>query len=271
VETLRELAGITTVVLPDVLESGHEYDKWGNVILPDGKRMQGPLFWDESVQKILPPHIKSLFTEYVKYPRTAYVHWSPGLEDDAIMVDPEDIFYNQQKVVITEKMDGENTTMYRDFIHARSIESGYHPSRTWVKNFWSQFAHDIPVGFRVCGENMYAVHSIKYDDLESYFLGFSLWIGNRCSSWAVTTEWFNLFGIPTVPVLFEGTWDEAKKLLPSIEAQVGDSMEGYVIRSASEFTAMEFQKSVFKYVRPNHVQTTRHWKQGKVEQNGLKR
>lgn len=36
-------------------------------------------------------------------------------------------------VVITEKMDGENTTLYRDGLHARSLDSRHHPSRNWVK------------------------------------------------------------------------------------------------------------------------------------------
>lgn len=271
VDTLRELAGITEVILPDKLETGHEYDKWGNIILSNGKRMRGSLFWDESVQKVLPQEVKDVFTEYVKYPRTPYVYWSPGAEDDGILVDPEDIFYNQQKVIITEKMDGENTTMYKDFIHARSLDGDYHPSRTWVKNFWSQIAHDIPAGWRVCGENMYAVHSIKYDELSSYFLGFSLWNADICQPWDVTVEWFNLLDIEMVPVLFKGTWGEAKKELPELEKRVGATMEGYIIRAANGFILQDFQKSIVKYVRADHIQTTQHWKQGKVEKNDLKR
>jgi len=38
-----------------------------------------------------------------------------------------------REVVVTEKMDGENTTMYCDNIHARSIDGRHHPSRDWVK------------------------------------------------------------------------------------------------------------------------------------------
>jgi len=66
-------------------------------------------------------------------------------------------------------------TYDNNHIHARSVESGAHPSRHWVKNFWSQIRADIPPGWRVCGENLFTTHSIPYTDLESYFLGCSVW------------------------------------------------------------------------------------------------
>lgn len=40
----------------------------------------------------------------------------------------------------------------------------------WAANISGQ----IKDGMRICGENMFAVHSIKYDKLPSYFLGFSV-------------------------------------------------------------------------------------------------
>lgn len=271
VDTLRELAGITYISLPETMEREHEYDKWGNIILPNGNRMIGPLFYDENVQKILPEEIKARFTSYVKYPRTPYVYWSPGLSDDSLLfVDPDALFLRQQRVIITEKMDGENTTMYRDYIHARSIESGYHSSRTWVKNFHAKIAHDIPEGYRVCGENLFAKHSIQYDDLETYFMGFSLWYKGDCCEWDYTMEWFELLGITPVPILFDGKWYAAKDKLKSIEEKVGEKSEGYVIRAANEFTMIKFPQNVCKYVRANHIQTTSHWKQGSYTKNMLR-
>lgn len=67
-----------------------------------------------------------------KYPRTAHLPWSPGATSDDIYQGNLSPFAGKQ-VVVTEKMDGENTTLYRDFVHARSIDSRFHPSRTWVK------------------------------------------------------------------------------------------------------------------------------------------
>lgn len=55
VEDVRKACGITNILLPEGFDSSKEYDKWGNVILPDGTREPGPLFWEENVQKILEP------------------------------------------------------------------------------------------------------------------------------------------------------------------------------------------------------------------------
>ena len=52
-EEIRAAAGIATVVLPDHLYPDERWDKWGNMILKDGRRIRGELFNDESVQKIL--------------------------------------------------------------------------------------------------------------------------------------------------------------------------------------------------------------------------
>lgn len=172
VDEIREAAKVKKIV-PEHFYDDVDYDKWGNVILPNGNRMIGELFFDESVQKIIEDKLP-LFTRYVKYPRTNHVPWSPGMNDDDRMHENMNHF-SGKVVVVTEKMDGENTTMYSDYIHARSIDGRNHPSRNWVKNYWSTISQDIPEHWRICGENLYAEHSISYDNLETYFYGFSIW------------------------------------------------------------------------------------------------
>ena len=59
----------------------------------------------------------------IKYPRTPHFPWSPGATDDDKILQDLSVF-DKQPVVITEKMDGENTTIYADgYIHARSLDS----------------------------------------------------------------------------------------------------------------------------------------------------
>lgn len=53
VEEVRKAAGITNIILPEGFDSSKIYDKWGNIILPDGRRLPGPMFFEENVQKIL--------------------------------------------------------------------------------------------------------------------------------------------------------------------------------------------------------------------------
>ena len=269
VEELREFAGITKKIIPDHLYNDQVYDKWGNPILPNGQRLIGELFFDESVQKVL-KDVLNLFTHHVKYPRTTHVPWSPGMnEDDRILSSME--HFIGKEVVVTEKMDGENTTFYSDYTHARSLDGRNHPSRNWVKNFWSGIAADIPDRWRVCGENLFAKHSIQYDDLTSFFYGFSIWNErNICLPWDETLEWFKLLGIQPVPVLYQGIYNETliKKIMTQ---QYWEKNEGYVIRLEHEFSFADFKKSVAKCVRKGHIQTTKHWMYGQqMELNSIK-
>jgi hypothetical protein len=264
-DDLREKCGITKLVLPEHLYRDQLYDKWGNPILPNGQRMKGELFTDVSVQKILGP-VLHLFTNRVKYPRTYHLPWSPGVTKDDRVISDLSCFVDQP-VVVTAKMDGENTTMYRDGIHARSLEYDPHPSRDWVKALHARIAHEIPENWRICGENLYARHSIHYAHLDDLFLVFSIWDGLRCLPWKDTVEYANMLGLRTVPVLVEGrTWDKGfDKELIDLGATLeknglnGDQAEGYVVRLADEFTYGAFRRSAGKYVRANHVQTHGHW------------
>lgn len=274
-EEIRKAAGITEIILPDHLYQDVDYDKWGNEILKSGERLQGDLFNDESVQKILTP-VLSLFTNRIKYPRTYHLPWSPGMNKDDRKMEDVDIF-NGQEVVITEKMDGENTTWYHDYTHARSINSGSHPSRNWMKNFWAQKGYHIPIGWRVCGENLYAKHAIHYSKengnaLSSYFYMFSIWDqSNMCLSWYDTEEWSELLEIPLIPVIYKGIWD--MNVINELNSRIQNSsetIEGYVVRLTDEFHYSQFRKCVGKYVRKNHVSNNHgHWSQSKIIKNEI--
>src|ERR1035437_2474362 len=160
-DEIREKIGIEKVILPEHLYDDYSYDKWGNIMLPNGQRLKGELFHDESVQKILKQGgVLDLFQKHVKYPRTYHVHWSQMSKDDR-QLDNDDSFKGK-RVIVTLKMDGENTTFYSDYIHARSLDSNSHPTRDWVKGLWSRVCYLLDDNMRVCGENLYAVHSMEY-------------------------------------------------------------------------------------------------------------
>ena len=121
-EEIRKAAGITDIILPEHLYQDVEYDKWGNEILKNGTRIKGELFDDESVQKILKAgNVLSLFTNRVKYSRTFHLPWSPGMNRDDRMMTDTNIF-NGQRVMIMEKMDGENCLDENTMI---TTEDGY--------------------------------------------------------------------------------------------------------------------------------------------------
>lgn len=266
---LREAAGIVDVLLPPHLYSDQAYDKWGNPILPNGHRLKGELFHDESVQKILmsAPLYANTFMDHVKYPRTYHLPWSPNLtKDDRMMPDVRDL--EGKQVVATLKMDGENTTMYSDFIHARSLTLEPHPSRDRVKALHGSMAHDIPKGWRICGENLYAEHSISYSELPGYFLMFSVWNNvNICLSWNDTKEWAALLNLPMVQTLYEGVF--SRTAIEEAFKPYADKNEGYVVRLAERFPYSAFRHAVGKYVRKNHVHTHGHWMRQRLVPNKL--
>ncbi len=267
-DAVREACGIKDLVIPPHLYRDQPYDKWGNPILPNGTRLRGELFHDESVQKILGEgEVLSLFTAHVKYPRTYHLPWSPGqTKDDRALA--SDKVFEGKNVVVTLKMDGENTTMYNDYIHARSLTMEPHPSRNRVKAIHAAIAADIPEAWRICGENMTAVHSIKYDNLLSHLLLFSVWNErNICLNWDETLEWAQLLGLPTVPVLYRGSYDRTG--IESLFAPHASEHEGYVIRIEDSFPYSAFRQSVGKFVRANHVQNHGHWFRRKMEYNGV--
>lgn len=244
-------------ILPPGFDPKYIYDKWGNIILHnDEQRLKGPLFQDSSVQKILKEHLHK-FKDYVKYPRTYHLPWSEGISSDDKVL--KGLPFESKNVVVTIKMDGENTTLYHDYMHARSLDSKHHPSRNWMKNFHASIKQDIPKNFRLCGENLYAKHSIYYDSLPSYFLGFSIWEDNYCLPWEDTLEWFQLLNISPVPEMYRGIFQPEH--IKNKWKEFASENEGYVVRLEEGFHYNEFSTSVAKFVRKNHVQTTEHWTQ----------
>lgn len=251
VEEISRACGISegSKIIPEHLYGDETYDKWGNLVFGTGFRAKGELFSDPSVQKVLKAGgVLDLFQNYVKYPRTYHLRFSPGVtRDDRVL--PSHECFEGKEVVMTLKMDGENTSIYKDRIHARSLDSKHHVSRWWVRRLQAQIGQEIPEGWRVCGENLYAKHTIQYQRLPSYFLGFSVWDDNNiCLDWDETLEWFSLLGITSVPVVYEGVWNEKAIKLAFPEEHDGNMCEGFVVRLREAFNYAQFRASIAKYV-----------------------
>lgn len=217
---------------------------------------------------------------FYKYPRTFHFPWSESITSDDVWHVDDAIFIDRE-VIFTEKLDGECTSMYRDHVHARSIDSKHHPSRSIVKGIHAQIRHLIPENYRICGENIYAWHSIFYTDLPSYFMVFGIYDdNNNCLSWDETVEWCDLLGLKTVPVLYRGKWDkdlidsiwDGTGTYPTYEATDPDirdpkfpqdfkacTAEGYVVRVVNSFPYSEHSVHTSKHVRANHVKTSSNW------------
>lgn len=270
-EEVRDACKIKRIVLPEHLYADQAYTKWGDPILGNGQRIRGELFYDDSVQKILTQgKVLDLYTDLIRFPRTYHLPWSPGMNDDDKMMSSLEHLIGEE-VVITTKWDGRNTTIYPDGrLHARSPDGRSHYSQAMVKSEAAKFAFNIPEGWRVCGEDLFAKHSIPYDNLPSFFLGFQIWNDrNICLSWDETCEWFQLLEINPVDIVWRGQFDE--QTIPNLPLPDEAGWEGYVIRPTRAFAYQEYPRVVGKYVRANHnkLGVVHNWRTAEITPNKL--
>ena len=210
--------------------------------------------------------------QHYKFPRTYHLDTSPGLQSDDKRY--EDLnYFNGKEVIATIKMDGENTTIYRNYIHARSIDSPDHPSRSWVKQLQSKIGYNLPENYRIAGENLFAEHSISYQHLKDYFQVFAIFDqDNNNLSWDELITWSQLLDLKTVDSFYRGPWDQKliHSLFEAYQKTAKDTCEGYVIRVANTFHYNEYTQNVVKWVREGHVQPdTKHWRTAPIIQNKL--
>jgi len=215
--------------------------------------------------------------ERYKFPRTPHLPWSPGFSGDDVRLASLDHFSNKT-LIITEKLDGENITVYSDgYVHARSIDGTSHPSRDYFKgtiksklrksvpNFG--YIPVLPDGWRACFEYLYAIHSIEYERLPSYiFLIGIVDQFNNAMDWDIVKLYSNYFEVPTVPeisIIESGdNWEHIlrdKEQTIMAKSKFGSTIEGYVIRNYNGFSMAEYGKNVAKYVRAGHVVSEDHW------------
>jgi RNA ligase. len=204
-----------------------------------------------------------------KYGRTFHLPMSPGAtSDDKIMSSLDGLKVDD--LIVTEKMDGENTTIHASGSHARSPDSGHHPSRDWLKAFAAIITPQLFDDERIVGENLYARHSVAYEALPSYFLGFSLIIGDEVQAWDQTLLRFAELGIKPVPTLYRGPFrkDLFEELARSLDFSC---QEGFVVRISGAFPESDMPTRIGKYVREGHVQSKLHWMKSELVPNGLDR
>lgn len=218
-----------------------------------------------------------------KYGRTYHYDFSPGTtSDDRINYEWYEDMLLLDEVVITEKLDGENTCISPLGIFARSHAAPtLHPWSEFLKPIQAMIKNDLDsLDLEIFGENLYATHSIEYTKLESHFFVFGVRQKDKWLSWE-EVEWYaNFFDFKTVPILGkiktrEISKDNHKNLILDIvskESTFGSidsrtkqicTMEGVVVKNTSAFEISDNgsinKKHVFKWVRKGHVNTDQHW------------
>lgn len=197
-----------------------------------------------------------------KYPRTPHLPFSQSVQDDDRIIASAGLEHLRSGVelVVTEKMDGGNVSLYRDHFHARSVDASAQPWDARSRGEWAARAHLIPEGVRLSGESMAARRSVSYEDLPAATLVFGAWQGSRLLAWEDVVDLAELVGLPTAPLLYRGNdFDGAVAAWAGSGLHEGVS-EGFVVRDASACMLEEFPVRVAKWVRAGHVQTDDGWR-----------
>lgn len=235
-----------------------------------------------------------------KYCRSLHAQISLGTtSDDRFMPDGYvSSFAKMDKLILTEKLDGQNNCFNKYGVFARSHAA---PTKhAWDKPLierWQLIRYDLK-DLEIFGENMYGIHSIAYKDLESYFYVFAIREGDRWLGWDELCFYADLLDFPTAPeikinkplsdfvdryknenvALYEWlksnlgmSWQESVNgagLLGGYDPEKKTACsEGFVIRNAASFLTNEGDIAVganefnnlFKLVRKAHVKTDIHW------------
>lgn len=210
-----------------------------------------------------------------KYSRTYHYPFSPGTtSDDRISRNYWQHVSQHKTIVHTEKLDGENNCLSRYGVFARSHAAPTtSPWTRVIRERWVLIKNDLG-DLELFGENLYAVHSIEYRNLEDYYYVFAVRLHDNWLGWEEVQFYAAMFGFPTVPVLKIAVPGDEKSLKQDVlqlanESSVYQSFdvttgtpcqrEGIVSRNADGFSVENFERNIFKYVRKGHVKTDEHW------------
>lgn len=211
-----------------------------------------------------------------KYSRTYHFPFSPGTtSDDRIQHEYWQHLSAIPQLVHTEKLDGENNCLSKYGVFARShVAPTSSPWTESIRRYWQLIKHDLG-NLEIFLENLYAVHSIAYRNIEHHFHVFAIREHDRWLGWEETCFYaamldlplvpqIKLFDTPKVQVDFEREVLDIVKGTGAFDARDAVSgqqvtMEGIVTRNADGFPVTAFAQNVFKYVRKGHVKTDEHW------------
>jgi len=235
-----------------------------------------------------------------KYCRSLHAHISLGTtSDDRFMPSGYiESFAKIRRLVLTEKLDGQNNCFNKLGVFARShVAPTQHPWDKPLIERWHLIKNELKE-LEVFGENMYGIHSIAYKNLESYFYVFAIREGDTWLSWEEVKFYANLLDFPTVPEyelksnlseFIQPNHSENKTLENWLNSNLGmtwlqsvetsgmlggfdpktnkSCSEGFVIRNFDSFKTNDGEikvatnefNNLFKLVRQSHVKTNVHW------------
>lgn len=232
--------------------------------------------------------------EFVKYPRTPHLFGSKGTDDDKHLGEAESLrFLADPSLIVEEKLDGTNVGIHfgpdgRMALQCRGhlITEGMHPQydlfKQWAAVKRPPLEEALEHRFILCGEWLYARHSVHYRRLTHYFFEFDVY-DKQVGAFLSLDRRMALLegtGLHTVPVIHTGPLDR-ERLAALIGRSRFDSqfdnpltkrndnlMEGLYLRT--EVAGVVIGRA--KFVRPEFVEKVKqseHWQHQTMVPNRL--
>lgn len=221
---------------------------------------------------------------FFKFPRTPHLWWPlhRAPKDDRVLDSTSVRELLSADVVVEEKVDGANLGLSLDEQSEirvqnrgawveRGAHSQFHPMWAWISQKKSSLTDALQGNRILFGEWCFAVHSVQYDRLPDWFLGFDIYDLDAAKFWSTRRrdEIFELAGVCRVPRLFAGrtTLADLQNMLNSEQSRVGKgSIEGLYIRREGP----EWLEARAKLVRPQFLLAIEeHWSSRPLEHNKL--
>ena len=182
-----------------------------------------------------------------KFPHTPHLLWlGEGTpRDDKIMKPDEVVSFLSGDVLVEEKVDGANMGLSLGpdgRLHAQSrgnylapgrCHAQWNPLWPWLAERRLALEDGLRGGLMLFGEWCHARHTVPYDALPDWFLGFDIYEIGGGKFWAVDRRnaWLRQRGIRSIPEVVRGRFSQAQLLALLDRSHVGRvPMEGIYLR-----------------------------------------
>lgn len=223
--------------------------------------------------------------EFFKFPRTPHLFCSPreAVRGDHVFSEAEREAFLSGEILIEEKMDGANVgvSVTEGVIRAQNRGSyiqppsdpQFQPLWSWLAERAPELTNTLEAGLVVFGEWCFAVHSVRYNRLPDWFLGFDVYDTKAKRFWSSDRRdpLLKSLGIQSVRKIDKGRFDveRLRRLLISTTSAYGDQpVEGLYLRRESP----GWVESRAKMVNPAFSQAIeQHWSSRPLERNSVTR
>ena len=174
-----------------------------------------------------------------KFPHTPHLLWlgAGSARDDKLLSPTEVSNFLSDEVIVEEKVDGANLGLSigpDGRVRAQSRGNYLAPGRShaqwdplwpWLAEHRTDFENGLRTGLLLYGEWCYARHTVPYDTLPDWFLGFDIFEIVPQRFWSVDRRngWLQEQGLASIPEVMRG-----RLQLKQAASLIGNSMVGHV-------------------------------------------